>query len=259
MHCAHATRTSALTPGYMPQNETEAYRGPFSPYALDCQRKVEIHFHFPPRVGRKRILVVRKAKTEMLAVMTIGHSTLTWEDFLDLLRAYRVKRVIDIRSIPRSRHNPQFNLETLSKKLRAARVGYVHLRKLGGLRHARRDSPNMGWRNTSFRGFADYMQTSEFEAGLHRLMKLAGQKRSAIMCAEAVPWRCHRSLIADALTVRGIRVDDIMGMKHSQIHSLIPFARVQGHRITYPVGNRGGRVPPVSFRDSLRKHRQTKV
>ena len=198
---------------------------------------------------------MRKAKTEMLAVLTIGHSTRTWEDFLDLLRAYRVKRVIDVRSIPRSRHNPQFNRETLSAKLRAARIGYVHLRKLGGLRHARRDSPNMGWRNASFRGFADYMQTSEFEAGLQRLIKLAGQKRSAIMCAEAVPWRCHRSLIADALTVRGIRVDEITSMKRSQVHSLIPFARVQDHRITYPIGTRGGgRFPLVRFPKSLRKN-----
>jgi hypothetical protein len=107
--------------------------------------------------------------------------------------------------------------------------------KLGGLRRTRRDSPNMGWRNASFRGFADYMQTSEFEAGLQRLMKLAAQRRSAIMCAEAVPWRCHRSLIADALTERGIRVDDIMSTKRSQLHSLISFACVQGHRITYPI------------------------
>jgi hypothetical protein len=118
----------------------------------------------------------------------------------------------------------------------------------------------MGWRNASFRGFADYMQTSDFEAGLHRLMKLARQKRSAIMCAEAVPWRCHRSLIADALTVRGIQVDDIMSMKHSQVHSLIPFARVQGHRITYPFRNRGGgRFPLVRFPENLRKNRKTKV
>jgi uncharacterized protein (DUF488 family) len=189
------------------------------------------------------VLVVRRAKTKKPAVLTIGHSTHTWNDFRDLLRAHRVQRVVDVRSIPRSRHNPQFNRETLATKLRAARIGYVHLRKLGGLRHARRDSPNMGWRNTSFRGFADYMQTSEFEAGLCRLMKLAGQKRSAIMCAEAVPWRCHRSLIADALTVRGIRVDDIMSMKRSQVHSLTPFARVQGHRVTYPLGDRGdGRI-----------------
>jgi uncharacterized protein (DUF488 family) len=200
-----------------------------------------IYFHFLPWVGSKRVLVVRKVKTERLTVLTIGHSTRIWKEFLGLLRAHHVKRVIDVRSIPRFRHNPQFNRETLSTKLRAARIGYVHLRKLGGLRHARRDSPNMGWRNASFRGFADYMQTAEFEAGLHRLIKLAGQKRSAIMCAEAVPWRCHRSLIADALTVHGIRVDDIMSKKRSQVHSLIPFARVEGHRITYPVGNRDGR------------------
>jgi len=186
---------------------------------------------------------VRKTITELPVVLTIGHSTHTWKDFLEILRAHRVMRIIDIRSIPRSRHNPQFNRETLSTKLRAARIGYVHLRKLGGLRHARRDSLNVGWRNASFRGFADYMQTSEFDAGLHRLMKLAKQKRSAIMCAEAVPWRCHRSLIADALTVRRFRVKDILSVKRSQIHSIIPFARVQGHCITYPVGDRtGGRV-----------------
>jgi uncharacterized protein (DUF488 family) len=202
------------------------------------------------------VFIVRKAKNERLAVSTIGHSNRAWKDFLEILGAHRVKRVIDVRSIPRSRHNPQFNRATLSKKLRAARIGYVYLRKLGGLRHARGGSPNMGWRNASFRGFADYMQTSEFEAGLHRLIKLAGQKRSAIMCAEVVPWRCHRSLIADALTVRGIQVDDIMSRKRSQIHSLIPFARVHGHRLTYPVGNRSdGRVHPVSFRKGLRKNR----
>jgi uncharacterized protein (DUF488 family) len=196
------------------------------------------------------VFIVRKAKKERLVVSTIGHSNRTWKDFLEILGAHRVKLVIDVRSIPRSRHNPQFNRETLSRKLRAARIGYVHLRKLGGLRHARRDSPNMGWRNASFRGFADYMQTSDFEAGLHRLMKLAGQTRSAIMCAEAVPWRCHRSLIGDALTVRGIQVDDIMSMKRSVVHSLIPFARVQGHRITYP---------PVGFQKSVGENRQTKV
>ena len=192
--------------------------------------------------------------------MTIGHSNRTWKDFLDLLRAHHVKRVMDVRSIPRSRHNPQFNREILSTKLRASRIGYVHLKKLGGLRHARRDSSNMGWRNASFRGFADYMQTTEFEAGLLRLIKLAGQKRSAIMCAEAVPWRCHRSLIADALTVRGIQVDDIMSMKRSQPHSLIPFARVQGLRITYPALNRDGdRALPVRPREKLRKKRKTKL
>jgi uncharacterized protein (DUF488 family) len=147
--------------------------------------------------------------------LTIGHSTRTWKAFLDLLRAYRVKRVIDVCSIPRSRHNPQFDQEALRTKLRAARIGYVHLRKLGGLRHARHDSSNMGWRNSSFRGFADYMQTSEFDAGLQSLIKLARQKRSALIWAESVPWRCHRSLIADALTVLGIRVEDIMSKNRS--------------------------------------------
>ncbi|MGC2149866.1 MAG: DUF488 domain-containing protein [Candidatus Acidiferrales bacterium] len=171
----------------------------------------------------------------MLDVFTIGHSTRTWEAFLELLRVHGIKRVVDVRSIPRSRHNPQFNRETLSMKLRSARIGYVHLRKLGGLRHARRDSPNMGWRNASFRGFADYMQTPDFGAGLGRLIKLAKQKKTALMCAEAVPWRCHRSLIADALVVRGIRVKDIISGKRSQIHLLTSFGRVQGKCITYPL------------------------
>jgi uncharacterized protein (DUF488 family) len=170
----------------------------------------------------------------MLTVLTIGHSAHPWKDFLALLRAHRVGRVIDVRSIPRSRHNPQFNQETLRTKLRAARISYVHLRKLGGLRHARGDSANVGWRNRSFRGFADYMQTSEFDAGLQRLIKLARQKRTALMCAEAVPWRCHRSLIADALTVLGIRVEDIMSKNRSHLHSLTSFARVRRSSITYP-------------------------
>ena len=193
-------------------------------------------------------------------VLTIGHSTRTWEAFLELLRAHRVKRVIDVRSIPKSRHNPQFNRAVLSKRLRAAKIGYVHLRKLGGLRHPRRDSPNMGWRNASFRGFADYMQTSEFDAGLQRLMILARQKRSTLMCAEAVPWRCHRSLIADALTVRGVQVEDILSKNRTQVHSLIPFARVQGHRIIYPVPKGGdGRVLHKNrIPKSLRKIRKTK-
>jgi uncharacterized protein (DUF488 family) len=189
----------------------------------------------------------------MLTVLTIGHSTRTWKVFLELLRAHDIKRVIDVRSIPRSRHNPQFNRETLRTKLRGARIGYVHLRKLGGLRHARHDSPNMGWRNTSFRGFADYMQTSEFDAGLQRLIKLARQKRSALMCAEAVPWRCHRSLIADALTVLGIRVKDIMSKNRSQLHSLISFGRVRSNRITYPI-SMASRLPSSHARASRRKY-----
>jgi uncharacterized protein (DUF488 family) len=189
----------------------------------------------------------------MLILFTIGHSTRTWKVFLELLRAHDIKRVVDVRSIPRSRHNPQFNRETLRTKLRGARIGYVHLRKLGGLRHARRDSPNMGWRNTSFRGFADYMQTAQFEAGLQRLIKLGRQKRSALMCAEAVPWRCHRSLIADALTVLGIRVEDIMSKSRSQLHALTSFGRVRSNRITYPISE-ASRLPPSHGRTSRRKN-----
>jgi uncharacterized protein (DUF488 family) len=184
--------------------------------------------------------------------LTIGHSTRTWKVFLDLLRAHRVERVIDVRSIPRSRHNPQFDQETLRTKLRAARIGYVHLRKLGGLRHSRRDSSNMGWRNSSFRGFADYMQTSEFDAGLQRLIKLARQKQSALMCAEAVPWRCHRSLIADALTVLGIRVEDIMSKNRSTLHRLTSFGQVRHGRITYPI-SKGSRLLSSHVRTSRKE------
>ena len=180
----------------------------------------------------------------MLTVFTIGHSIRTWKEFLELLRAHGIERVLDVRSIPRSRHNPQFNRETLSAKLRGARISYVHLRSLGGLRHARRDSPNMGWRNASFRGFADYMQTPEFEKGLQRLIKLAKKKKTAIMCAEAVPWRCHRSLIADALTARGIRAEHIGSGKRVRVHTLIPFGRVRGDRITYPAFVSESAEPP---------------
>jgi uncharacterized protein (DUF488 family) len=187
----------------------------------------------------------------MLVVLTIGHSTRSWKAFLELLRMYDIGRVIDVRSIPRSRHNPQFNRETLSTKLRSSRISYVHLRKLGGLRHARRDSPNMGWRNASFRGFADYMQTPDFEMGLERLIKLAKQKKSVLMCAEAVPWRCHRSLIADALVVRGIRVADIISGKHSHVHVLTPFGRVRGKRITYPLPSRHSRPRGTLVRSSI--------
>jgi uncharacterized protein (DUF488 family) len=174
-------------------------------------------------------------------VLTIGHSTRPLADFLELLSTHGVERVLDIRTIPRSRHNPQFNRETLPKALTKVGIGYVHLKKLGGLRHARPDSANAGWRNAGFRGFADYMQTPEFEAGLERLSKLAEKKRCALLCAEAVPWRCHRSLVADALTVRKIPVEHILSRSRRRPHSLTPFARVRGKRITYPapVGVKG--------------------
>jgi uncharacterized protein (DUF488 family) len=170
----------------------------------------------------------------MLEIFTIGHSTHAWEEFLAILRAHEIERLVDVRKVPRSGHNPQFNRETLATSLRSARISYVHMPKLGGLRHARKDSPNMGWRNASFRGFADYMQTPDFAAALERLIALAELKRTAIMCAEAVPWRCHRSLIADALLVRGISVADIITAKPAQPHKLTPFAQVQGKTVTYP-------------------------
>ena len=163
----------------------------------------------------------RRKKTRA-TIFTIGHSTRPLADFIAMLRAHGVERVVDVRSIPRSRHNPQFNRETLARRLRAAGIGYVHLKKLGGLRHAKADSANLGWHNASFRGFADYMQTDKFLEGLARLEKLAAMKPTAIMCAEAVPWRCHRSLIADALVVRDFPVEDIMSVGRTQEHELTP-------------------------------------
>jgi uncharacterized protein (DUF488 family) len=167
-------------------------------------------------------------------ILTVGHSTHPIGEFIDLLNAHGVKRLVDVRTVPRSRHNPQFNREDLRESLRAAKISYLHLPKLGGLRHAHKNSINAGWRNASFRGFADYMQTPEFEAALQRAIKLGQTKRTAIMCAEAVPWRCHRSLIADALIVRGSQVEHIMSAKSRQPHEITPFARVRGKSITYP-------------------------
>ena len=138
-------------------------------------------------------------------VSTIGHSTRPLEVFIDLLKVHGVKMVIDVRTIPRSRQNPQFNLDALPDTLRAAGIGYEHIAGLGGLRHPRLDSPNTGWRNASFRGFADYMQTEEFEKNLEKVIRLSRHKRICLMCAEAVPWRCHRSLIADALQCEASR------------------------------------------------------
>jgi uncharacterized protein (DUF488 family) len=151
-----------------------------------------------------------------------------------MLQAFGVKRLMDIRTVPRSRHNPQFNFDSLPESLEQAGIAYRHMKELGGLRHARPDSLNTGWHNASFRGFADYMQTPEFEDGLEKLIDAANQKQVAIMCAEAVPWRCHRSLIADALTARGIQVKDIMSATRATPPSLTPFAKVDGTRVTYP-------------------------
>ena len=233
-----------------------------------------------------------KVHTDALPVMlTIGHSTHPLNEFVDMLLAHGVTRVVDVRTVPRSFHNPQFNKTSLPRSLKKAMLGYVHMPGLGGLRHAKRDSINMGWRNTSFRGYADYMQTPEFEESLNELrlfgishgdattetsiygikrlfrvffpiyaddlpsytkqatpymgdtmrttrepelIELANHDRIALMCAEAVPWRCHRSLIADALLIRGIRTEDIMSLTRSQVHTLTPFAEVHGTLLTYP-------------------------
>jgi len=169
-----------------------------------------------------------------MPVLTVGHSTRPIGEFIELLRAHGVTRVADVRTMPRSARNPQFNKTSLPRSLKKAGIGYVHMPGLGGLRHPRRDSINSGWRNASFRGYADYMQTPAFEKNLEELILLAREDRLALMCAEAVPWRCHRSLIADALLVRGIQAEDIMSPTHTSAHKLTPFARVEGTAITYP-------------------------
>jgi len=168
------------------------------------------------------------------AIFTVGHSTLPIERFIALLHTYGIVTLADIRTVPRSRHNPQFNADALAAVLKDAHMDYVPLPALGGLRHARKDSPNTGWRNTSFRGYADYMQTAAFADGLEMLIGMSGRKRTAIMCAEAVPWRCHRSLVADALSVRGIPAIEILSETSWRPHTLTPFARVKGTEITYP-------------------------
>jgi uncharacterized protein (DUF488 family) len=169
-----------------------------------------------------------------LVVLTIGHSTRTLETFIKLLQAHEVQLLVDVRTIPRSRRNPQFNQETLPGALSSAGIKYAHLEGLGGLRHPRRGSPNTGWRNASFRGYADYLGTAEFETNLERLVEMAKSQTVAILCAEAVPWRCHRSLISDALLVRGIEVRHITGLRRADLHTLTPWAKVEGTRITYP-------------------------
>ncbi|HLY07451.1 MAG TPA: DUF488 domain-containing protein [Rhizomicrobium sp.] len=168
------------------------------------------------------------------AVFTLGHSTLPIERFIDLLRIYGITCLADIRTVPRSRHNPQFNDSALAHSLAAEHVEYVAMPALGGLRRARKDSPNTGWRNASFRGYADYMQTPAFAEALATLIRMSRDRRIAIMCAEAVPWRCHRSLVADALSVRGVAVIEILSETNWRKHGLTPFAQVEGMRVTYP-------------------------
>src|SRR5688572_23998073 len=167
-------------------------------------------------------------------LLTVGHSTHSAEKFLELLRAHQVRLVVDVRTVPRSRRNPQFNREILGATLRDAGVDYRHMPALGGLRHPRKDSVNTAWQNDNFRGYADYMQTVEFQDNLQELIGLAKGDATAVMCAEAVPWRCHRSLIADALLARGIEVQHILSVTARRPHAFTSFARIEGTRVTYP-------------------------
>jgi uncharacterized protein (DUF488 family) len=169
-----------------------------------------------------------------LSIFTVGHSTHPIGEFLEMLQSQAVRRLVDVRTVPRSRHNPQFNREDLSRALNDRRLDYRHMPGLGGLRHPQRDSINMAWRNANFRGYADYMQTPEFVENLDSLIKFGKQEPTAVMCAEAVPWRCHRLLIADALLVRGINVLEIASATRPNPLILHPWAHVDGTVLTYP-------------------------
>jgi uncharacterized protein (DUF488 family) len=168
------------------------------------------------------------------SIYTIGHSTRTLKEFETLLAHFNTELLVDVRTVPKSRHVPHFNSENLSQALAQNKIGYRNLKILGGLRKPVENSINLGWRNSSFRGFADHMQTEEFQRGIAELMRLAEKETTAIMCAEAVPWRCHRSLIADALVIRGWEIHHILSPASLQLHQLTPFAAVESERLTYP-------------------------
>ena len=174
----------------------------------------------------------------MVAVFTVGHSTRTIREFIAMLKAYNVTLIVDVRSVPRSRHNPQFNKETLPGTLKLEGISYVHMPEIGGLRRPKPDSVNTAWRNKSFRGYADFMETKQFKEQLLNLMALARENCVAIMCAEALPWRCHRSLIADALVVRNVNVGHIISEENIIRHELTEWAHVEGTSITYPLFTR---------------------
>lgn len=176
-----------------------------------------------------------------MLVYTIGHSTRSIDEFIKLLQSYEVELLVDVRTVPRSRHVPQFNSDLLNDSLKDQGIAYRHLKALGGLRKPSKDSPNSGWRNASFRGYADYMQTPEFRKALAELLEVGKAKRAAFMCAEAVPWRCHRSLIADALVLlHGIEVRHILSATKLQEHEITPFARFENGRLTYPEPSASG-------------------
>ena len=178
-------------------------------------------------------------------IYTVGHSTRSAEELLELLQAHGIQTLVDIRTVPRSRTNPQFNQDTLPRTLARADIRYVHLPRLGGLRRTSKDSPNTAWRNRSFRGYADYMQTDEFTQGLEELRELTPDGALALMCAEAVRWRCHRSLVADALYARGVEVLHITSRTRAEPHKLTPFAELHGRQVLYP-GSREEESRPYS-------------
>lgn len=194
--------------------------------------------------------MVNGVATNKLIVCTVGHSTRSLDVFAALLKSNDIDFVLDVRTVPRSRHNPQFNHDSLPDFLNTVDVHYEHFPLLGGLRKTRVNSPNTGWRNLSFRGYADYMQTPEFEEGVEQVIELAIRERCVLMCAEAVPWRCHRSLIADALTVRGVQVEDIITAKGRRPHLLTSWAKVDRLCITYPAET-AGNAPPASESTNL--------
>lgn len=167
-------------------------------------------------------------------IFAIGYSSRTIGDFINLLKAHSVTMLVDVRTIPKSRHQPQFNEARLRSRLKKSRIKYLHFEELGGLRRPAKDSVNKGWRNDSFRGFADYMQTREFASAVTKLVGISKKERIAMMCAEGNPFRCHRSLIADALLVRGRNVFHISSASSQRPHELTRFAKVKGTRIVYP-------------------------
>ncbi len=173
-------------------------------------------------------------KLSPVRIFTVGHSNRSIQEFVQMLDAYKLRLVVDIRTIPNSRHNPQFGEKRLAKTLAKEGIEYIQLRCLGGLRHKTKDSINMAWRNLSFRNYADYMQTAEFKLCLRRLISRSKRKRLVIMCAEAVPWRCHRSLVGDALLAKGHPVEDIFSKSVHRTHLLTSFAKVNGENVTYP-------------------------
>jgi uncharacterized protein (DUF488 family) len=170
-----------------------------------------------------------------LVISTVGHSNRSLDDFLAILKSHAISRILDVRRYPTSRKWPHFDAAALAASLPAAGVDYAGLPHLGGRRRPRPDSPHVAWRDESFRGFADFMDTPEFAAGLAEVERLAAERPSALMCAEALPWKCHRSLIADALVARGWEARDVMSEKEARPHRIPRFARVEGGRVIYDV------------------------